>query len=53
MDAEPTYNPDKNLALEQPKDSLFLRHFGYSEAEIAQWPPDYGVVRHCSISIQY
>jgi hypothetical protein len=43
LDDEPTYNPDKHLALEHPKESLSLRDFGYSEAEIAQCPTDYGM----------
>jgi hypothetical protein len=43
LEDEPTYDPDKHLALEYPEESLSLRDFGYSEAEIAQCPTDYGI----------
>jgi len=43
LDDEPTYNSDKHLALEYPKESLSLRDFGYSDAEIEQCPTDYGI----------
>ena len=43
LDEESIYDPDKHLALEYPKDSLSLQDFGYSDAEIAKCPTDYGI----------
>jgi len=43
LDKEPIYAPDMHLALEYPKESLSLQDFGYSDAEIARCPTDYGI----------
>lgn len=35
LDAEPTFDPDLHLALEEPEEVISLAELGYSEAEIA------------------
>ena len=43
LDNEPTYNADKHLQLEHPKESLSLHDFGYSAVEINECPTDFGI----------